>query len=100
MLLSFFNSLTSDSIVIDYCGDVMELYSSTGKEARDQCLVSQIKQLGTYTESVKLLYGKPYCFFLHKSVGRFGKGVEAVQDPEVLSIFQNLCHLGWPQIPP
>lgn len=47
MLLSFRNSLTSDSIVKDYCGDVMELYNSTGKEAGEQSLINLIKQQGT-----------------------------------------------------
>lgn len=36
MLLSFLNSLTSDSIVIDYCGDLMEPYSSAEKEAGER----------------------------------------------------------------
>lgn len=47
MLLSFLNSLTSDSIVTDYCGDLMEPYSSAGKEAGEQWLMSQIKQQGS-----------------------------------------------------
>lgn len=83
MLLSFLNSLTSDSIVTDYCRTAAQAKRQENSASKAN------KAAGNLTENGKLIYGKAYCFLLPKSVGRVVKGIEAGQVPEVLSIPQN-----------
>lgn len=99
MLLSFLNSLTSDSIVIDYCGDLMEPYSSAEKEAGERWLMSQIKQQGTLHEECETALWQAILLpstLIHMKAVQSGWGSKRSRS----SISQNPWHSGWSHIPP
>lgn len=58
--MSFLNSFTSDSIVIDDCRDVMELNSSAREK---RCLIIQIKRKELFTQRLSICHQEDHVAF-------------------------------------